>query len=157
MNKDRKIGRRTVARLVAIQTLFQYHFYDNKIALENILNDTIEFYIKEEYGDKSDYEKIIDLDLTKTLIYGVDKNIEKIDKLIKDKLKAGNTINGLQGVVKEILRLATFELQNMRDISAKIIINEYVDLTAYFGEKSHIALANGILDNIAKEISNHRT
>lgn len=152
MNKSKKIGRRTVSRLVAIQTLFQYHFHDNKIDLENILDDTLELYIKEENENNDDYQKVIDLDLTKNLINGVEQNLKEIDKLIEGKLKKGNTIDGIQGVVKEILRLAIFELQNMKNIPAKIIINEYVNLTSYFGEKSHIALANGILDNIAKEI-----
>jgi transcription antitermination protein NusB len=152
MSKDGKIGRRTVSRIVAAQTLFQYHFLEQISEINEILEDTIEFYIKEECNEKNDYKQIVDLDLTKTLVKGVEKNLFNLDKIIQSKLKKDNTLNGIQGVTKEILRLAIFELENMKETPTKIIINEYVNLTSYFGEKSNTTFANGILDNIAKEI-----
>ena len=152
MNEDKKIGRRTVARLVATQTLFQYHFHKKDISIETILNDTIELYIKEECGKDCNCTKMVDIDLARTLINGVEENFEVLDEIIEKNLKKGNKLKDIQGTITEILRLAVFELQNMKETPTKIIINEYVNLTSYFGEDSHITLANGILDNIAKQI-----
>ena len=152
MIEDKKIGRRTVARLLATQILFQYHFHNKNISLDELLNDTIELYIKEECDDDNHYKKMVDVNLTQTLINGVEENLEEIDAIITENLKEGNTIEGVQGTVKEIVRLAIFELQHMKETPTRIIINEYVNLTAYFGEESNVRFANGILDTISKKV-----
>lgn len=154
MNIKKKVGRRTIARLVASQTLFQYHFYKNKISLDQALDDTIEIYIKEECQNKKNYLKFVDLKLAKKLTNGVKENIEEIDQLIEKNLKNNHTLDSISQTVKEIIRLGVFELKNMPETSKKIIINEYVNLTSYFGEKPYIKFTNGILDNIAKQIRN---
>ena len=58
----------------------------------------------------------------------------------------------MSGVVRNILRLAIYELLNT-ETPPKVIINEAIELTKKFGEEQEPVFVNGILNRIAKEAS----
>jgi N utilization substance protein B len=151
MSKNKKIGRRTVGRILAIQTLYQYNFHNKKLSFETILKDTINHYIKEECENNINYNEAVNTDLSRILINGSEDKKEEINQIIKENLYKAN-FDEISEMVKIILRLGVFELQNMKETSEKIIINEYVNLTSYFGEEKFISLVNGVLDKISKQI-----
>jgi N utilization substance protein B len=55
-------------------------------------------------------------------------------------------------VLRAILRSAIFELLAGTDVPAKVVINEYVDLTRAFFEGNEPGFVNGVLDRLAHEL-----
>lgn len=54
-------------------------------------------------------------------------------------------------VDRAVLRLSTYELLTRPELSAKIVINEAVDLAKKFGSNDSGRFVNGVLDQLAKE------
>jgi N utilization substance protein B len=54
-------------------------------------------------------------------------------------------------VDRAVLRLSTCELLTRPELSAKIVINEAVDLAKKFGSNDSGRFVNGVLDQLAKE------
>jgi transcription antitermination protein NusB len=58
-------------------------------------------------------------------------------------------------LLKSILLCGVCEILCHTDIDAPIIINDYLDVTHTFYEKSQVSLVNGIFDNARKVIREH--
>ena len=63
-----------------------------------------------------------------------------------------NKLDRLELILAAILRLATCELLEFAEIPAKVIINEYVNLTNAFFDDQQPLLANGVIDGLARTI-----
>ena len=94
--------------------------------------------------------KDLDYDLLNTIIKGVCNNILKIDEIISNKLSKNWSIDRLSETEKSVLRLATYELLFERKFKKLTLINEYISIIEVFGGSPDFA--NGILENISKEI-----
>jgi N utilization substance protein B len=81
--------------------------------------------------------KDLDYNLLNTIIKGVCNNILKIDEISETE--------------KSVLRLATYELLFEKKFKKLTIINEYISIIEVFGGSPDFA--NGILENISKEIN----
>ena len=79
---------------------------------------------------------------------GRDQSI--IDEIISKNLSKNWSINRLSETEKSVLRLATYELLFERKFNKITIINEYISIIRVFGGSPDFA--NGILENISKEI-----
>jgi len=77
---------------------------------------------------------------------------EDIDTLIEDSLIEKWKLNKIDKVIKAILQLAALELIVFGDIHAKIIIDEYVNLTKSFYDNSETGFVNKIIDTMAKKV-----
>ena len=90
--------------------------------------------------------KEIDIDLFKSIIFGVLKNKDEIDNLISDHLSTNWSLDRLSLTEKIILRSATYELIFENNFKKITIINEYVSImTAFGGDPS---FTNAILEKI---------
>ena len=94
--------------------------------------------------------KGLDYDLLNTIIKGVCNNILKIDEIISNKLSKNWSLERLSQTEKSVLRLATYELLFEKKFKKLTIINEYISIIEVFGGSPDFA--NGILENISKEI-----
>ena len=84
-----------------------------------------------------------------TLVLGVSKNKELIDKVITE--HATNwELKRMAVIDRNILRFATHELLFMDDIPPKVAINEAIDIAKKYGDKDSGKFVNGILDKINK-------
>ena len=84
-----------------------------------------------------------------TLVLGVSKNIELIDRVISE--HATNwELKRMAVIDRNILRFATHELLFMDDIPPKVAINEAIDIAKKYGDKDSGKFVNGILDKINK-------
>jgi N utilization substance protein B len=140
------IRKKTASRICSAQVLYGVSYSDCDIDkliksfMINYLPSTLE-----ELGLKD-----LDYDLLNTIIRGVCNNILKIDKIISKKLSKNWTIDRLSETEKSVLRLATYELLFERKFKKLTIINEYISIIEVFGGSPDFA--NGILENISKEI-----
>jgi N utilization substance protein B len=84
---------------------------------------------------------------SKQLVCGVCKNIENIDRLIKESSKNWR-LERMSRVDRSILRMSVFEIFFLESIPRKVSINEAVELAKKYGTDESGAFINGVLDNI---------
>ena len=149
-NKALLYRKRTLTRLMAIQIFYQFEFYEKKISLEEIKNDVLDNYVLEQEEPVSSYRDKIDPNLLATLMAGANLGMEEIDHEIFGLLKAGWDLEKIPDVMLYILRFGSFELKFMKDVPLKVVIDEYVDISASFFENKKVTFLNGTLENLAK-------
>ena len=83
------------------------------------------------------------------LTSGVEQSLEVIDGLISQ--HATNwQLKRMAVIDRNIMRIATFELQFAEDIPPKVAINEAVELAKKYGDVESSKFVNGVLDKIHK-------
>lgn len=80
------------------------------------------------------------------LVTGVDENRDELDEFIMMYAK-GWSIERINIIEKNIIRLALFEIRNMDDIPYEVSVNEAIELAKRYGDKDAYSFVNGILDN----------
>ena len=140
------IRKKTASRICSIQVLYSFSFFNDDIDL--LINNYIENYLPKILKDLS--IKKMDYELFEIIITGVHKNILKIDEIISKNLSSSWSIDRLSQTEKTILRSATYELLFENKFKKLTIMNEYISIFEVFGGNADFA--NGILDNISKEI-----
>ena len=81
--------------------------------------------------------------------------IERIE-IINDEIKTiENNFNlkNLDDIFRIIIQCATFEFLYKPNLSRKIIIKEYLNVSNFFLKKSQIKFLNAILDKLSKSLS----
>ena len=149
--KPAKRRKRSLSRLMAIQIFYQYDFFEGAKTFSEIQKDVIENYTLDSEKDLSSYRDKIDEAFLDNLLSLAMIEIKKIDSEIIEFLKDARSFEKTDEVVKQILRLGSFELKFAKDIPAKVIIDEYVDIAASFFTDKRITFVNGTLENLAKK------
>ncbi|OIN97255.1 transcription antitermination factor NusB [Candidatus Desantisbacteria bacterium CG1_02_38_46] len=129
---------RRKARELALQVLFQIDVG------EIVLEDTIKNFWK--------IEKVLPeiRDFTLRLSRGVMENITQINEVIT-KYTKNWTINRINNIDRNILRIAIYELLYCPDIPYKVAINEAIEIAKKYGTLESGKFINGVLDKVAKE------
>jgi transcription antitermination protein NusB len=138
------VGSRRKSRELALQILFELDLNHGDVG------ETIDQFWKHfEYPE--------DLrDFSERLVKGVEAHREEIDRLIE--LYSKNwSLNRIDLVDLNILRVAIFELANCPDIPLKVAINEAIELSKKFGTEKSPPFINGILDKISQELKGERS
>jgi len=78
--------------------------------------------------------------------------MDGIDELIK-KRAANWDIKRMAAIDRNILRLAVAELQEFKQVPAKVVIDEAVELAKAFGTDESGKFVNGIIDSIHKNMN----
>lgn len=139
---------RSAARLAAVQALYQQEMEQTPIVVllhefhMHRLGATIE---DVEYADA-------EVDFFNDVVKGVDARREEIDAAITAKLARGWTLDRIDKPMRQILRAGTYELLARKDLPAKVIINEYVDVADAFYAKREKGFVNGLLDAVATAV-----
>jgi len=149
MNIDQKTNKRTTARLGAVQALYQMDIADT--SLEEILVEFSAFRLGKEVDDEQYLSA--DHDFFTQIVKGVIKSQLSIDPLINDSLSDDWPVSRIDATLRAILRAGAFELSVRKDIPAKVVLSEYIDLAKSFFEGDEVGLVNAVLDKIAKTIS----
>ena len=140
------IRKKTASRICSIQVLYSFSILNNDIDL--LMKNYIDNYLPSVLEELN--LKNLDYQLFETIIKGVHSNILKIDEIISKNLSKNWSIKRLSETEKSVLRLATFELLFEKKFKKLTIINEYISIIEVFGGSPDFA--NGILENISKEI-----
>lgn len=78
------------------------------------------------------------------------KNLNNIDKLINESAPQF-PVDKIARIDVAILRLAIFELVTEKQVPAKVIIDEAIELAKEFGSDSSSSFINGVLGTIYKK------
>ncbi len=153
----KNLGRkRSLTRLIAIQILYQYNFFNaqnsgGKKSIADVTNEIIDNYLLDQEETPSSYRQKIDLDFLNNLTLGIIPFLSEIDSDIAELLQKNWTLAKLPDVSLEIIRIAVFELRFMVEVPVKVVINEYVDIASSFYDEKKVTFVNSILDNLAKK------
>ena len=127
-------GRRGSRRLL-LQALYQ-----NQIAGHDCAE------LLEQFASREEYQRV-DTDYFDELLRQILDEVESLDEQISK--WADRPAEQLDPVERGLLRLSLGELRWQRDVPAKVVINEAVELAKEFGAQDSYRFINGILDKAA--------
>ncbi len=141
-------ARRSSARLLAVQALYEIEL--SGAAADAVLPD----FLQERVADSLDGSKIVKPDrrLFERIVEGASKDAEALDTMVAGGLAEDWPLDRLELVLRVILRAGAFELAEARDVPARVVINEYVDIAHAFFSGKEPAMVNGVLDGLARTL-----
>lgn len=136
---------RSRARLAAVQALYQMEIGGTELA--DVVTEFESFRLGQEI-DGDEYREA-DPVFFREIVAGVVALQRDIDPRVHDTLVADWPLKRIDVTLREILRAGTWELIKRKDIPAKVVINEYVDVAKAFFVEDEPKIVNGVLDKIA--------
>jgi N utilization substance protein B len=136
---------RSAARLAALQALYQLEM--TGVAPDDVVAE----FIQHRFGRDSETGNLIPHDeaFFSDVVHGVLQHQIEIDRSIARSLASGWTLTRIDSILRALLRAATYELVARRDVPAKVVIDEYVDLARDFFEGDEPGFVNAVLDRLA--------
>lgn len=133
------------ARLSAVQALYQAS--QNKQPINALLDE----YINHRSDMEIDGEKIVkpDSKLLKKILLGVDERQAELLSIVDANLNKDASDRKVEPLLKAIFLCGCYELM-IADHDAPVIINDYINVSHAFYERSEAALVNGVMDSISK-------
>ena len=141
------LNQRSTARLAAVQALYQMDLASTDIT------DVIAQFVTHRIGGEGEgaSPEATDQLFFAELLRGVVRRQRDIDPMLDAKLAAGWRLNRLDSILRATLRAAAFELVERRDVPAKAVISEYVNVAKDFFSGEEPKVVNAVLDKIARE------
>ena len=140
---------RSTARLTAVQALYEMDMVggDADPVLRDFIRDRWK-HADDEAGPLAEP----DTGLLTEIVRGVTGRKDDLDNMIEPTLSGNWTIERLEVILRAILRAGTFELIGLPETPAKVIINEYVDVSKAFFTGTEPGLVNAVLDRLAQTL-----
>jgi N utilization substance protein B len=137
---------RSVARLGAAQTLFQMELGGQGA------DEAIRDYLDHRSGAEIDGVQYAEADarMFEDVVRGAVEHQVAIDGALDKCLPEEWPLHRLDSILRAILRCAAFEILIRRDIPARVVMNEYVDVARAFFEGGETRMANGVMDRLAR-------
>lgn len=148
-NKEvRPANKRGSARLAAVQALYQMDLSSTSVST------IVQEYESLRIGQEVDGEEYLDADIGwfRGIVSGVVELQKTLDPMIHEALPQDWPLSRLDILLRSVLRSGVFELMKRKDVPAKVVINEYMDVAKAFFEEDEPRLVNGVLNNIAREL-----
>lgn len=149
---------RHFSRSIALQTLYEWDFYNNILSKDNLPNK------KEIVSD--DYFKTLlerniremavgseDTDFIAEITDGARRQKDEIDKIISEATPDWS-VGQITIIDRNVLRLGIYELcfGDKKEVPPKVAINEAIELAKTFGGDSSGKFVNGVLGTIYKNL-----
>jgi N utilization substance protein B len=150
-----KINNKTISRIAAIQTLYQYGQKDQDHNVDLLLQEIIVFYQNQNNANNPDFDKSVKIKIKPSVSYLITlvkttiENIVIIDQLISAHLTDEWTIESLPPLLFALLRVSICELKFFPETPRKVVIHEFTDITSDMLNDNEVGFVNGILDVIA--------
>jgi len=138
---------RAAARLAAVQALYQME------ASGQGVEATIREFQAFRLGGEIEGVRLHAADgkFFANILRGAVEMQDQLDPYIARQLAAGWTLARLDATARAILRAGLFELLRRRDVPAKAVINEYVEVANAFFDGEEPKFINAVLDAAARE------
>lgn len=139
-------NKRGAARLAAVQALYQMDVVGSGVL------ETVAEYESIRLGKEIDGETYHAADASwfRGVVAGVVEKQKQIDPLIHSSLAKDWPLSRIDSILRAILRAGVFELSSRKDVPAKVVITEYVDIAKAFFEGDEPRMINGVLDRVAR-------
>jgi N utilization substance protein B len=139
--------RRSVARLAAVQALYQLEL-NRGADPEAVVGE----FVRHRFGHEIDGDRYGEADtaLFSDVVCGVASGLEGLDATISSVLAEEWPLPRLDAVLRAILRAGTYELVHRRDVPPRVSISEYTAVAYAFFAGKEPGLANGVLDRLGR-------
>jgi N utilization substance protein B len=145
---ERKANRRGAARLAAVQALYQMDIAGTGV------NDILAEFEKHWIGREVEGDQYLPAERAffRDVVSGVVREQRRIDPLIDDILTQGWPLKRIETILRAVLRAGAYELDHRRDVPARVVVSEYVDVANAFVERDETGMINAVLDQIARKL-----
>ena len=144
----RLANRRSMARLGAVQALYQMEVAG--AGLSEVLAEFRDFRLGREV--EGEVYRPADAVFFADLVTGVVENQRRIDPLIHRTLTPDWPLKRIDATLRAILRAGCYELDARKDVPARVVISEYLDVSRAFFEDEERRLVNAVLDRLAHRL-----
>ena len=144
---EKKANKRGAARLAAVQALYQMDIGGAGI------NDIFAEFESHWLGNEVEGDQYLPAEeaFFRDVVAGVLRDQNKLDPLIDDALSKGWPLARIEAILRAVMRAGSYELEHRKDIPARVIISEYVDVAHAFVEGDETGMVNAVLDQIARQ------
>ena len=139
---------RTVARLAAVQALYQM-----ELAGEGVDTVITEF-ANHRFDADMEGEPLAEADEAwfAGIVRGVVESQREIDAAVKARLASNWRLERLDSTLRALLRAGAWELRDCQDVPREIVIDEYVELAKAFFDDAEAKFVNAALDGVARDV-----
>ncbi|ABQ36672.1 MAG: transcription antitermination factor NusB [Bradyrhizobium sp.] len=144
---DRKANRRGAARLAAVQALYQMDIAGAGI------NDVLAEFESHWLGSEVEGEQYLPAEAAffRDIVSGVVRDQTKIDPVLDTALERGWPLQRIEAILRAVLRAGAYELERRKDVPAKVVVSEYVDIAHAFVERDETGMVNAVLEQLARQ------
>jgi len=141
--------RRSVARLAAVQALYQLEL--NREADPEVV---VREFARHRLGQEIDGDRYGEADpvLFSDIVRGVSSDLDRLDATISEVLTEEWPLPRFDAVLRAILRAGAYELVHRSDVPPRVSINEYTTIAHAFFSDKEPGLANGVLDKLGRTL-----
>ena len=145
--KERKANRRGAARLAAVQALYQMDVAGTP------LNEILAQFESHWIGREVEGDQYLPAEAAffRDIVGGVLREQLRLDPMIDAALQHGWPLKRVEAVLRAALRAGAYELDHRKDVPARVIVSEYVDVAHAFLERDEAAMVNAVLDRLARD------
>ncbi|MET4632975.1 transcription antitermination factor NusB [Kaistia defluvii] len=145
----RPANQRGAARLAAVQALYQLDV--GGAALTEVVAEFENYRLGKEVD--GDQYRDADAAFFRDIIAGVVREQRNLDPAIHVSLTSDWPLKRIDVTLRAILRCGAYELMGRKDVPARVVITEYVDIArAFFGVGDEPRMVNGVLDTVARRL-----
>jgi N utilization substance protein B len=145
---ERKANRRGAARLAAVQALYQMDIAGTG------LSDILAEFESHWLGGEVEGSQYLPAEAAffRDIVGGVVADQRKLDPLIDAALAQGWPLKRVEALLRAVLRAGAYELDCRRDVPARVVVSEYVDVANAFVDKDETGMVNAVLDALARQL-----
>jgi transcription antitermination protein NusB len=146
VSDPRKANRRGAARLAAVQALYQMDIAGAG------LNDIFAEFESHWLGSEVEGEKYLPAEAAffRDVVSGVVRDQTKLDPLVDDALAKGWPLKRIDAIIRAVMRAGAYELEHRKDVPARVVVTEYVDVANAFVDREETGMVNAVLDQLAR-------
>jgi N utilization substance protein B len=144
--EPRKANKRGAARLAAVQALYQMDLAGT--GLNDILAEFESHWLGGEV-EGAQYRPA-EAAFFRDIVGGVVREQKVLDPQIDAALARGWPLKRIEALLRAVLRAGAYELGHRRDIPARVVMSEYVDVASAFVDQDETGMVNAVLDQLAR-------
>ena len=137
---------KSAARLGAVQALYQMDLAASD------LGETLAQFATRATGDDFDAGQCGEADYKhlREVVEGTVREQAMIDVTVDKQLDKDWPIHRINAILRAVLRAGAYEIMFKENVPAKVAINEYVNVASAFFDKEEPAMANAVLNALAR-------
>ena len=145
---ERKANKRGAARLAAVQALYQMDIAGTS------LNEILAQFEAHWLGGEVEGSKYLPAEAAffRDVVSGTLREQRTLDPMVDKVLSEGWPLRRIEALLRAVLRAGAYELDHRRDIPARVVVSEYVDVANAFVDRDETGLVNAVLDLLAREL-----
>ena len=141
-----KAEHRAAARLAACQALYQMDVTGK--GLNEIYAEFESHWIGKEI--EGEQYKPAEVAFFRDILAGVLADQTALDQTVDANLQKGWPLKRIEALMRAILRAGCYELKKRKDVPARVVITEYVDVAGAFFDREESGMINAVLDTLAR-------